>query len=195
VSSEDLELFIRVRPRLCALARRIVGAEAEDVVQEVWVRWQRADRAAVNNADAFLATATVRAAINLVTSARWRRESVGVDEQPAEGGGPPAETERAETIELVVDLLVERLPPSERAAYVLREGFGYPYQRIANTLRIGSANARQLVTRARGRIAAGSARGWDSPGRARFVRAFAAASVDGELKGLEAVLSLEGQRF
>jgi RNA polymerase sigma-70 factor (ECF subfamily) len=195
VSSEDLELFIRVRPRLCALARHIVGSEAEDVVQEVWVRWQRADRAAVINPDAFLATATIRVAINLVTSARWRRESVGVDEPPAEGGGPPAETERAEAIEMVVDLLVERLPPSERAAYVLREGFGYPYRQIASTLRIGNANARQLVTRARTRIAAGPRRPGDSPGRAGFVRAFAAASVDGELAALEAVLSPGGQRI
>jgi RNA polymerase sigma factor (sigma-70 family) len=197
VSSEDLERFLRVRPRLCALARRVVGNvhEAEDVVQEVWVRWQRTDRAAVTNAEAFLATVALRLAVNVVTSARRRHETMWGEEPAGTGGDPPTETERAEAIRLAADLVVERLPPSERAAYVLREGFGYPYQQIATTLRIGNANARQLVTRARARIAAAPRRVWDSPRRGTFVRAFAAAAVAGELTELEAVLSLEGGRF
>jgi len=156
----DLERFLRARPRLFALAYRVVGNvhEAEDVVQDVWVRWQRADRASVRNADAFLGTITVRLAINLIQCARRRHEiSVAIwpDEAPAgPGADPPAAAERAEAASLAVDLLVKRLPPAERAAYLLREGYEYPYQRIAVTLRIGSANARQLVTRARARLAA-----------------------------------------
>ena len=201
-SSNDanLDRFVRVRPRLFAIAHRIVGNmhEAEDVVQEVWVRWQRADRAAVINVEAFLVTATVRLAINLVQSARRRHETYIAfwphEKAPDLRADPLPETERREAIELAAQLLVERLPPSERAAYVLREGFEYPYQQIARTLQIRPANARQLVTRARARIAAGRRQASDSPANRRFARALAAASLAGELNGLEALLTADLRR-
>jgi len=185
----DLDRFVRARPRLFALARRIVGNthEAEDVVQEVWVRWQCAERAAVLNADAFLGTVTVRLAINLTQSARRRHETyvtLGPTQEPADPGADPViEAERSETVRRAVELLVERLPPGERAAYLLREGYEYPYRRIAGTLRIGSANARQLVTRARARLAAyreasdafnlgpGGSRQWSDDQRCRGAQA------------------------
>ena len=196
----DLDAFVRLRPRLFAIAHRIVGSvhEAEDVVQEAWVRWHRADRASVINPEAFLVTTTVRLAINVVQSARRRHETyvaLGADEDAADPGTDPlTETERAEAIELAVQLLVERLPASERAAYVLREGFEYPYQRIAGVLQIGTANARQLVKRARVRIAAGPGRVYDCAAHGRFTRAFAAASRAGELTGLEAFLAADLKR-
>jgi RNA polymerase sigma factor (sigma-70 family) len=196
----DLDAFVRLRPRLFAIAHRIVGNvhEAEDVVQEAWVRWHRADRETVLNAEAFLVTTTVRLAINLIQCARRRHETyvaLGADEDAADPGADPLTgTERAEAIELAVHLLVERLPPSERAAYVLREGFEYPYQRIATVLEIGTANARQLVRRARVRIAAGPGHGYHSPAHGRFARAFAAASLAGELTGLEALLAADLKR-
>jgi RNA polymerase sigma factor (sigma-70 family) len=182
---------------LFAIAHRIVGNvhEAEDIVQEVWVRWHRADRTTVINAEAFLVTVTVRLAINLVQSARRRHETyvaLWPDEKtPDPDADPLAETEREETIELALQLLIERLPPSERAAYVLREGFEYPYQQIARTLHIGTANARQLVRRARARIATGRRHACSSPTHSRFVRAFAAASRVGELTGLEALFAAD----
>lgn len=191
----DVDSFVRARPRLFGLARRIVGNahEAEDVVQEVWVRWQGTDRAAVRNADAFLATATARLAINVRQSARRRHETsvaIGPEREPAgPGGDPAAEAERGEAIELAARLLIERLPASERGAYLLREGFGYPYREIAQILHIGPDHARQLVSRARARIAAGARRPADSPQRGGFVRAFAAASLAGEIAGLEALLA------
>jgi len=191
----DLECFLRARPRLFALARRIVGNvhEAEDVVQEVWVRWQRADRTAVRNADAFLGTVTVRLAINLIQCARRRHETPAAfwpdEERAGPGTDPTAAAERAEAAELAVDLLIKRLPPAERAAYLLREGYEYPYQRIAVTLRIGSANARQLVTRARARLAAyretadgsnlgpGGSRHWSSAAANQSSRSWTARSL------------------
>jgi RNA polymerase sigma factor (sigma-70 family) len=192
----DLDLFLRARPRLFAIAHRIVGNvhEAEDVVQEAWVRWHRVDRATVANVEAFLVTATVRLAINLVQSARRRHETYVAfwpKEAADPGADPLTEAERGEAIELAVRLLVERLPPSERAAYVLREGFEYPYQQIARTLHIGTANSRQLVKRARARIAAGRRPAFTASAHSRFVQAFAAASLVGELTGLEAFLAAD----
>ncbi len=199
VSGTDLDRFIRARPRLMAIAHRIVGNvhEAEDILQDVWLRWHRADRSAVINVEAFLVTATIRLSINLVQSARRRHETVvvaGLDEYALDRrAARPAGTERAEAIELVVQLLLERLPPSERAAFILREGFEYPYPRIADTLRISPANARQLVSRARARagIAAGRRRSCSSAARRRLLPAFAAATLVGELTGLEALLAAD----
>ncbi|MBO2449496.1 sigma-70 family RNA polymerase sigma factor [Actinomadura barringtoniae] len=199
-ASADLDSFIRACPRLFSIAYRIVGNvhEAEDIVQEVWVRWNRVDRTRVINVEAFLVMATVRLAINLVQSARRRYETsfaLWPDERSA---GPEAdpltETERGEAIEMTVGLLVERLPPSERAAYVLREGFEYPFQQIARVLKIGTANARQLVSRARARLAADRRHAGDALADRRLVRAFAAASLVGELTGLENVLAADLKR-
>jgi RNA polymerase sigma-70 factor, ECF subfamily len=183
-----------------AIAHRIVGNvhEAEDVLQEVWLRWDRVDRTTVINVEAFLVTATVRLAINLVRSAHRRHETrvalwPGV-ELADPGADPLTETERGEAIALAARLVLERLPASERAAYVLREAFEYPYQQIAGTLNIGTANARQLVRRARARIAAGRHHAYRSTAHGRFHRAFAAASLVGELAGLEAVLAADLKR-
>jgi RNA polymerase sigma-70 factor (ECF subfamily) len=140
-SSDDPELggalaeFRRLRPRLLGVAHRIVGtwAEAEDVVQDVWLRWQTCDRSAVLNPTAFLVTTTTRLAINVATSARARRErSVGVwPSEPVDASDLPAvEAERREALQLGVRVVLQRLAPTERAAYVLRQAFDYPYPRI-----------------------------------------------------------------
>jgi RNA polymerase sigma factor (sigma-70 family) len=154
-----LDEFLQARPRLFRIACRIVGNphEAEELVQDVWVRWQRTDRSAVADPQAFLATAVSRLAINLVQSARRRHEtSAGPwlpDERAASGPDPQTYAESREAFAVAVQLLKDRLSPAERATYVLREGFGYPYRDIAATLRIGAPNARQLVKRARDRLA------------------------------------------
>jgi RNA polymerase sigma factor (sigma-70 family) len=197
-SRADLEQFVRTRRRLFAIACRIVGNahEAEDVVQEVWLRWQRIDRTVVINAEAFLVTATARQAMNVVQSARHRREtSVATcpheDAEAAHVADPQAQVERGERIGHVAQLLLERLPPAERAAYVLREGFEYPYRQIAETLHIGAAYARQLVKRARAHVAAGRRRSINPVAHSRLRQAFTAASCIGDLAGLEALLDAD----
>jgi RNA polymerase sigma-70 factor, ECF subfamily len=183
-------VFIGLRPRLFGIAYRMLGssAEAEDIVQEVWVRWQTTDRAAVMDPAAFLATTAIRLAINVAQSARKRRETyVGpwLPEPVDTGADPEAEAERGEELELAVLFLLERLSPTERAAYVLRESFDYPYGQIAAILKVSEANTRQLVSRARKRIAAERRTPVSSDAHRRLLTAFLAAAQTGDLAVLE----------
>jgi RNA polymerase sigma factor (sigma-70 family) len=155
---DGLSAFLRVRPRLFGIAYRMLGsaAEAEDVVQDVWLRWQTADRSLVRDAPAFLATTTTRLAINVMQSARWRRETCAGPwlPEPVDASADPGfGAERDEALELGVLVLLKKLSPTERAAYILREAFDYTYRDIANLLRLEEANARQVVTRARQHVA------------------------------------------
>src|SRR3954453_16302790 len=132
---EALSIFTGVRPRLFGIAYRMLGSvsEAEDLVQDVWLRWQTTDRGVVDNPGAFLATTATRLAINELQSARARRETyIGpwLPEPVDTGADPYLGAERGEALELAVLMLIERLTPHERAAYVLREAFDYPYPRI-----------------------------------------------------------------
>ena len=152
-----LSKFVSVRPRLFAIAYRILAsrAEAEDIVQDVWLRWQTTDRSVILDAPAFLATMTTRLAINLAQSARSRHETytgTWLPEPADTSGDPHLGVERGEALELAVLLLIERLSPTERAAYVLREAFDYSHQGIANVLKLTKTNIRQLVSRARKHI-------------------------------------------
>ena len=157
---DGLSAFMSVRPRLFGIAYRMLdsAAEAEDVVQDVWIRWQTADRSVVRDAAAFLATTTTRLAINVMHSARSRRETyVGpwLPEPVDTSADPGLGAERGEALELAILVLLEKLSATERAAYILREAFDYAYRDIANVLRLGEANARQVVTRARQHVANG----------------------------------------
>src|SRR3954468_9497101 len=134
-------VFVQARPGLLTLARHILGNahEAEDVIQETWLRWQDVDRTAVSNAPALLRTTTVRLAINVVQSAWKRRESCdspSLPERVDHHAGPEEVAERQDAVERAVLLLMETLTPRQRAAYVLREGFGCPYDRIAEILHL-----------------------------------------------------------
>ena len=149
-----------VRSRLFGIAYRMLGsaAEAEDVVQDVWVRWQTADRSAVRDAPAFLATTTTRLAINVIQSARSRREGPAgpwLPEPVDTSADPELGAERGQGLEAGILRLLEKLSPTERAAYILREAFDYTYRDIANALALEEANARQVVTRARQHLADG----------------------------------------
>ncbi|WP_433158643.1 sigma-70 family RNA polymerase sigma factor [Kribbella sp. CA-247076] len=187
--------FAVLRPRLFGIAYRIVGnaPEAEDIVQDVWLRWQRTDRSAVVDPAAFLATATTRLAINLARCARRRHEtyvaSWQTEERAADDADPHLLAERDDSIDRAARLLLERLSPAERATYVLREGFEYPYRQIAETLRIGAPNARQLVKRARDRLASDRRRPYSPVAHSQFVRALASASRAGQLADLEQFLT------
>jgi RNA polymerase sigma-70 factor (ECF subfamily) len=189
------EVFSSARPRLFGIAYRILGSinEAEDVVQEVWIRWHGTDRTVVINPEAFLATTTTRLAINVAQSARKRHET-NVDRwllEPVDTRvvDPQTWAERGEAVELAVLLLLEKLTPTERAAYVLRDLFDYPYQQIAVILHLRMANTRQLARRARKRIAAERREPVNGAAHRRFLQAFLAAAQAGNLGDLEVLLA------
>lgn len=190
-------VFVRARPGLLDLAHRILGnaQEAEDVLQETWLRWQGTDRALVSNPSGLLRTTTVRLAINVIHPAWKRRVACAgpwLPERADTGGTPETVAERQDAVERAVLLLMERLTPRQRAAYVLREGFGYPHDRIAELLNLSVVNSRQHVSRAQERLVTDDHRQpVDSVAHRRLVEAFFAAARSGDLERLERVLSAD----
>jgi len=196
VNDDALAAFVGVRRRLFGIAYRMLGssAEAEDVVQDVWLRWQATDRSVVLDAAAFLSTTTMRLAINVAQSAYARRETyIGpwLPEPVDTSADPTLGAERGEALELAVLLLLEKLSPTERAAYVLREAFDYSYREIAEILDLGEANARQLVTRARKHIEDERRSPVAAGEQERLLHAFIAAAQEGEIGALEALLAAD----
>ncbi|MFF7945705.1 RNA polymerase sigma factor SigJ [Streptomyces griseorubiginosus] len=192
----EADAFQRLRPRLFGIAYRILGSvsEAEDVVQDTWLRWQGADRAGVLNPGAFLAKTTTRLAINVAQSARVRREAyIGpwLPEPVDTSVDPLVGAERGEALELAVLLVLEKLNPVERAAYVLREAFDYPYDEIAGILQLSQANVRQIVSRARKRLSAERRERVGAAEHRRLLDAFVAAARDGDVAALEGMLSAD----
>jgi RNA polymerase sigma factor (sigma-70 family) len=187
---DGLSVFADVRPRLFGIAYRMLGSatEADDIVQDVWLRWQFTDRSVVENPHAFLATTATRLCINLVRSAHTRHETY-VDTwlpEPVDTSSDPAlGVERGEALKLAVLVLLEKLSPTERAAYVLREAFDYSYRQIANMLQMEEANVRQLVSRARKHVADGRRTSVSSDEQRRFLEAFVGAAQKGDLVALE----------
>ena len=181
---------------LFGIAYRILGnaADAEDVLQETWVRWQLCDRDAVREPAAFLATTTTRLAINVLSSAHSRRETYVGPWLPSPvdtSNDPTLGAERAEALELATLLLMERLTPAERAAYVLREAFVYPYSRIAEVVETTEGAARQLVSRARKHLAGDSRRAASRDAQRSFFRAFLEAARTGDTAALEGMLATD----
>jgi RNA polymerase sigma factor (sigma-70 family) len=196
VSEADAASFQTVRPRLFGIADRVLGSasEADDVVQDTWIRWQVTDRSKVRDAAAFLATTTTRLAINVTRSARARRETpMGprVSEPVDDAADPALDIERREALELAVLMLLENLSPTERAVYVLREAFDYPYTQISQVLALSEANARQLVTRARRRLCGEHRRSVGASEQQRLLEAFVAAAQTGDLARLEQLLAAD----
>ncbi|MDX3853166.1 RNA polymerase sigma-70 factor [Streptomyces sp. AK02-01A] len=188
--------FIAARPQLFGIAYRVLGStvEAEDIVQEAWLRWQNTNRADIQEPAAFLATVTARLAINLAQSARMRRESYTgpwLPEPVDTSVDPQLGAERAEALDLAVLFLLEKLNPVERAAYVLREAFDYPYKQIADILETSAANTRQLVSRARKHLAAERREPVSSTAHRRLMEVFLAAAQTGSLSVLEDVLTAD----
>jgi RNA polymerase sigma-70 factor (ECF subfamily) len=190
VSDADAISFMRARPRLVGVARRVLGnaADADDVVQDAWMRWQKTDRSTVRDPAAFLATTTMRLALNVGQSARVRRETafapqlvdaVDPDADPALGA------EQRQVLEQALRTVLESLSPSERGVYVLREAFDYPHRRIAKALGLTEANARQLVTRARHHVSREPGRPVNAEEHRRLVEVFVAAEQTGDLAALE----------
>lgn len=192
--AEDLEaataVFTQVRPRLFGIAYRMLGSvtEAEDLLQDVWLRWQAYDRSTVANPEAFLATTTTRLAINVLQSAWKRRETyIGpwLPEPVDTGADPYLGAERAEALQFASLLLMEKLTPSERAAYVLREAFEYSYAQIADVLSSTEPAVRQLVSRARKHIAGERRAPVAAEEQRELLTTFLTAARAGDLTALE----------
>jgi RNA polymerase sigma factor (sigma-70 family) len=191
---DGLSAFLSIRPRLFGIAYRMLrsAAEAEDIVQDVWVRWQTADRSMVRDSAAFLVTTATRLAINVMQSAHSRRErhvAPWLPEPVDTSADPGVGAERREALEVGVLLLLERLSPAERAAYILREAFDYAYRDIAAVLRLEEANARQVVTRARQHVANGRGITASSAKQRHLLDAFIAAARHGDVAALEVGLA------
>ena len=199
MTAHDVESFEGMRPRLFGIARRVLGnsADADDVVQDAWLRWHGIDRSQVRDPVGFLVTMTARLALTVGQSARVRRE-IATGPLPAEaadlGADPSLDAEEGEALELALLMLLEKLPPAERAAYVLREGFDYPHRMIAEVLGLSEANARQIFIRARRRLSGPSRRPADAGELRRLLDAFVTAAQSGDLATLEHVLLCEDER-
>jgi RNA polymerase sigma-70 factor (ECF subfamily) len=188
------EAFLEMRDRLFGIAYRILNdcVEAEDMVQEAWLRWQVCDRNVVVDPPAFLATTTRRLCLNAIQSARARRETCfgpWLPESVDASADPSLGVERGEDMAFIAVTLLERLSPTERAAYVLREAFDYPYADVAAIVRVSEPNARQLVSRARKHLATDRRGPASVEEQERLLAALVAASTAGDLAALESVFT------
>lgn len=188
-----LEVFLAQRTRLLQIARRVTGdfSGAEDVVQDAWLRWQRADRDLIKNPAAFLTTTTTRLAINVIQSARHRHEAPGAASLANMVDLVEDQVLRAEqtaVLERTLQVLMARLSPDRLAAYLLRKCFDYPYGEIARRMNTSSANVRQMVRRAQQGIEGGRERPVARGDHRRLVAAFQAAARTGDLAALEGML-------
>lgn len=192
---EAVAVFTSVRPRLFGIAYRMLSSatEAEDLVQDVWLRWQNYDRSTVLNPGAFLATTTTRLAINALQSARVRRETyIGpwLPEPVDTSADPYLGAERGEALEFAALLLMEKLTPSERAAYVLREAFDYPYPQIADILQSTEPAVRQLVSRARKHVTGERRTPVSAEKQRELLSSFVAAARTGDMTALERLFAV-----
>jgi RNA polymerase sigma-70 factor (ECF subfamily) len=205
MSTDPATTFEPHRRRLLGLAYRMLGsmAEAEDAVQEAYLRWHDADREAVEEPRAFLITTTTRICLDVLKSARVQREHyVGpwllepVTDTTALA--PDAQTELAEDLSVALLLALDRLSPLERAAFLLHDVFDYSFAQIAAALGRGEAACRQLASRARARVrelrpagtvpARAASAGVD-PKHAELLSAFIAASRSGDVATLTRLLA------
>ncbi|MFD7166333.1 RNA polymerase sigma-70 factor [Streptomyces violascens] len=194
----DVDRFEAARPRLEAIAYRMLGSagEAEDAVQETFLRWQAGDIGRIEVPEAWLTKVLTNLCLNQLTSARARRETyVGqwLPEPLLEGDpmlGPADTVEQRESVSYAVLALLERLSPNERAVYVLREAFAYAHREIAEILDISEASAQQIFHRARRHIAEGKTRTEiDEAAARRIVDEFLAAATSGRTEPLVRLLS------
>ncbi|MFI8829931.1 RNA polymerase sigma factor SigJ [Streptomyces afghaniensis] len=198
LTMNDVDRFEAARPRLEAIAYRLLGSasEAEDAVQETFLRWQASGVDRVEVPEAWLTKVLTNLCLNQLTSARARRETyVGQWlPEPVLAGDPmlgPADTaEQRESVSYAVMAVLERLSPNERAVYVLREAFDYPHREIAEILDITEAASQQILHRAKKHVAQGKARTEvDEAAARRIVDEFLAAATSGRTEPLVRLLT------
>jgi RNA polymerase sigma factor (sigma-70 family) len=191
------ERFQEHRPRLRAVAYRILGStsEADDAVQEAWIRLSRSKTGEIDNLEAWLVTTVGRVALNGLRSRKRRREEPFAEHLPdpivdrADGVDPEHEALLADSVGLALLVVLETLTPAERLAYVLHDMFSVPFDEIGAILDRSPDAARQLASRGRRRIrGADTTPGADSAAQHEVVEAFLAAARDGDFDALVAVL-------
>ena len=194
------------RPRLLAVAYGMLGdrGEAEDIVQDAWLRWRATDPGSVRNPEAFLVTVTTRLAIDRFRAARARREAyVGpwlpepvVTDPAAASPDPLARVLDSERLSLALLVALERLNPVERAVLLLRDVFDLDYAEVAAIVERRPDNCRQIARRARTRVADPARRApVTAEDEQRIVAAFSAAALRGDLAALTAVLAADAVLF
>jgi len=193
----DRNTFDSLRPRLLGLAYRMLGsmADAEDAVQDTFVKWQAADTAAIANPDGYLTTVCTNCCLDALKAAHrkrvdyvgpWIPEPLQIDT----GSDPEADLERAQSLTTAFLLLMERLSPKERAAYLLRVVFGKPYGEVAAALGVSENACRQLVSRAGKHVQAPASRFVPTPDhQQRMLDAFMKAVESGSTEQLSGLLS------
>ena len=195
------EEFERRRPHLRRVAYRLLGSpeDAEDAVQEAWVRLQRSDTSDVVNLDGWLTTVVARISLDMLRSRSSRREQL--NDQPGEPEGyastlapatapnPADQAELADTVGLALFVVLDRLSPSERIAFVLHDLFAVSFDEIAPVIGTTSAAARQLASRARRRLRAAEESEGDVAAQRAVVDAFLAAARGGDLTTLLRLLA------
>jgi RNA polymerase sigma factor (sigma-70 family) len=191
------ERFQQHRPRLHAVAYRMLGStsEADDAVQEAWIRLSRSDADQIDNLEAWLVTAVARVALNLLRARRTRGEEP-LDAHlpdpivdPADGIDPEHQALLADSVGLALLVVLQTLTPAERLAYILHDMFAIPFEQIGAILDRSPEAARQLASRGRRRIrGAGTTPDADPAAQQHVVAAFLAAARDGDFDALVTVL-------
>jgi len=204
--SDPMAAFARDRSLLVGVAYRMLGtvSDAEDVVQEAWLRWARVDTDTVHDPTAFLVRTVTRLAIDRLRRIKARRETyVGpwlpeplltgqLLTGPEPAADPAEDVDRAESVSMAMLVVLETLSPLERTVFVLHEAFGFPYPEIAEILDRTPASVRQLAHRARGHVQARRPRyETDTAKRRAATERFLRASVGGDLAGLLELLAPE----
>ena len=196
-ASSGLAEFQTLRPRLFGVAYRMLGSatDAEDVLQDAWLRWQTVDRSDIRSPEAFLVRMVTNLCLTALDSARARREVYVGPWLPepvltSDGElGPLDDAVQRECVSMALLALLERLSPAERAAYVLREAFGYSAREVGDLIGTSEANARQLHARARRHVAVEEKRVVDPATWLDLVQRFFAAARDGDVARLETLLA------
>lgn len=194
-TTTNTDVFAALRPRLFSIAYRMLGtrADAEDVLQDAWLRWHRSDREALQSAEAWLVTIVTRLAIDRLRAAKSEREAYVGCWLPEplielEERTPETAAEIASELSLALLWVLERLSPEERAAFLLRQAFDRNYADIAILLGKSEAACRQLVHRAAERMQQAQPRFDVAPDAHRNVlKEFMNASRSGDLKAIEAM--------
>jgi RNA polymerase sigma-70 factor (ECF subfamily) len=195
-----IETFNTHRPLLFGIAYRMLGrvSEAEDMVQDTWLRWQKQDAAEVRSPKAWLVSAVTRLCIDQMRSARREREQyygVWLPEPlmpTTTDAEPDASTELAESLTMAFMLMLESLGPTERAVFLLREVFSYDYADVGAIVGKSEANCRQIVRRAKAELQANAKPPAPPTAQARqLVEHFIAASATGDVKQVLALLAEE----
>ncbi|MGW5705888.1 RNA polymerase sigma-70 factor [Amycolatopsis japonica] len=196
--AREVEVFEAARGRLEAIAYRLLGSasDAEDAVQDTFLRWQSADRGYVETPEAWLTKVLTNLCLNRLTSARARRETyVGQWlPEPVFAGdrmlGPSDTVEQRESVSIAMLTLMERLSAKERVVYVLREAFGYSHAEIAEVLDVTESNCQQIHRRAKQHLAADRRRvEVDTAAARKIVEEFLAAALSGRTDALVRLLA------